>query len=62
MLGMIFQVNGGIDNVEKFLISYFNYYQYKERETSEFTRALTIKPVKSTMYISCIKNAKDNWD
>jgi aminopeptidase N len=38
MLGMIFQANGGKDNAEKFLKSYFNYYQYKEIDTSEFTR------------------------
>ncbi len=38
MLGMIFQANGGKDNAEKFLESYFNYYQYKEIDTSEFTR------------------------
>lgn len=38
MLGMIFQANGGKDNAENFFKSYFNYYQYKEIDTSEFTR------------------------
>ena len=40
MLVKLFQVNGGKANSEKFLKTYFDYYQYKEVDSNEFARFL----------------------
>ena len=38
MLWNLFEARGGIERAEKFLKSYYEYYQYKEVDSEEFVR------------------------